>query len=104
MKQCPYCGRYFKNTPALNAHLRFCPAKAAPTPAQQEEIKEWRFKYLGNIWEITGYPKAMKVFEHADKSMRDWPPDPRLFALIGVLKALKRIGLVKKWSTKPIKS
>lgn len=31
MKQCPKCGRWFKNTAALNAHLRFCREVQAST-------------------------------------------------------------------------
>jgi len=56
MRQCPYCGRWFKNRYSLMSHLKYCPAKNGVILSKRfsNEIKEIEFDSLGYHWYIKG--------------------------------------------------
>ena len=88
MKQCRYCGKWLKNKQALRAHQKSCPLKPS--------------MFWHSEFEIHGYKFMVNVSEKAYQVLREFKTNnPHVF--LGAVKAMRLLGLVKKYKVERIK-
>jgi len=68
MRQCPYCGRWFKNKQALRAHLKRCPLKNKAIEIKTikkdlEPMEKLLLKYLLFLCSLDRVPESFRISE-----------------------------------------
>ena len=71
MRQCPYCGRWFKNRFSLMSHLKYCPLKISKA---NKEIVTEVFTYKGWKFVVKGEKGFYDVIKrvHSRAKEKGW--------------------------------
>ena len=98
MRQCPECGMWFKNTKALNAHLRFC--RVRNHYQRKEEIVTEEFTFKGFKFEIVGKKGFIDILAEVVKRAKEKGRDT-FNCLIGAIYALRFAGIIQTYRFEP---